>query len=63
MTNISMYRISRVYTEKVDEFKILRYTIPSSHTKIRMTNQKETKFRLKVVIKYGIIRTMEKYGI
>ena len=26
-------------------------------------NKEETKFRLKVVIKYGIIRTMEKYGI
>lgn len=31
MTNISMHRYLGVYTEKVDEFVILRYTIADGH--------------------------------
>ena len=60
MTNISMNRNSRVYTEKVDEFVILIYTIADGRVKEVFLTKREKKLRLKVVLRYGIIRTVEK---
>lgn len=60
MTNISMYNNSRLYTEKVDEFVILRYTIADGHVNIEFVTEREKKLRLKVVLRYGIIRSVEK---
>ena len=51
MTNISMYNNLGVYTEKVDEFVILRYTIADGHAKKMNCDRKRKETKIKGGIK------------
>lgn len=51
MTNISMYNNLGVYTEKVDEFVILRYTIAGGHANEATYDRKRKETKIKGGIK------------